>query len=97
MSYEMFKDAGHQVIVATPCEVVSPIATDGLASQTSGGAEQAARLKQVVEIAAGVTNPVAPAGVWVGGLQRGLRTGRARPAKGSGGQHRLRRAPHPLH
>jgi putative intracellular protease/amidase len=56
---EAFKEAGHEVTVATPGGVVSPVDQGSLAPEANGGAEQAARVRAVVETAAEFASPVA--------------------------------------
>ncbi|GCB47282.1 type 1 glutamine amidotransferase domain-containing protein [Streptomyces sp. NL15-2K] len=57
--YEAFKAAGHEVTVATPGGVVSPVDEGSLAADANGGPEQAARVRQVVETAAEFRAPIA--------------------------------------
>ncbi|MFD7501312.1 type 1 glutamine amidotransferase domain-containing protein [Streptomyces sp. NPDC059850] len=54
---EAFKAAGHEVTVATPGGVVSPVDAVSLAPEAAGGAEEAARLAKVVETAAEFQRP----------------------------------------
>ncbi|MEV0636770.1 type 1 glutamine amidotransferase domain-containing protein [Streptomyces sp. NPDC050619] len=56
---EAFKDAGHEVTVATPGGVVPPVDPASLAPEAVGGPEQAARLRNVVDGAAEFASPVA--------------------------------------
>ncbi|MFE6892039.1 type 1 glutamine amidotransferase domain-containing protein [Streptomyces sp. NPDC057694] len=57
--YEAFKDAGHQVVVATPGGVVSPVDPASLAPEANGGVEQAAAVRALVETAAEFRSPMA--------------------------------------
>ncbi|WP_329343923.1 type 1 glutamine amidotransferase domain-containing protein [Streptomyces sp. NBC_01352] len=57
--YEAFKAAGHEVTVATPDGVVSPVDQGSLSSDANGGPEQAARIRAVVETAPEFQAPIA--------------------------------------
>ncbi|GGN20551.1 type 1 glutamine amidotransferase domain-containing protein [Streptomyces fuscichromogenes] len=57
--YEAFKAAGHEITVATPGGVASPVDPASLAPEANGGAEAAAKIKAVVDGAAEFRNPVA--------------------------------------
>lgn len=61
--YEAFKEAGHEVVVATPGGVVSPVDQGSLAAAANGGEEQAARLREVIATAPEFQQPVALADV----------------------------------
>ncbi|MFI0822091.1 type 1 glutamine amidotransferase domain-containing protein [Streptomyces sp. NPDC021098] len=60
---EAFKSAGHEVTVATPGGVVSPVDPVSLAPEAAGGAEEAERLTTVVETAAEFQRPAVLADV----------------------------------
>lgn len=56
---EAFKAAGHEVTVATPGAVVSPVDQGSLSDGANGGPEQAARIRSVVETAPEFAHPIA--------------------------------------
>ncbi|MCT9075779.1 type 1 glutamine amidotransferase domain-containing protein [Streptomyces fulvoviolaceus] len=56
---EAFKAAGHEVTVATPGAVVSPVDPGSLSDGANGGPEQAARIRNVVETAPEFAQPIA--------------------------------------
>ncbi|WP_159326288.1 type 1 glutamine amidotransferase domain-containing protein [Streptomyces tendae] len=66
--YEAFKDAGHEITVATPDGVVPPVDPASLAADANGGEERAAEVKAVAEGAAEFRNPVALADVTLEGF-----------------------------
>ncbi|WP_406005119.1 type 1 glutamine amidotransferase domain-containing protein [Streptomyces sp. NBC_00637] len=57
--FEAFRAAGHEVVVATPGGVVSPVDPASLAPEATGGDEEAARIKAVVDGADEFRHPVA--------------------------------------
>ncbi|MFF7309795.1 DJ-1/PfpI family protein [Streptomyces sp. NPDC008137] len=61
--YEAFKAAGHEITVATPGGVVPPVDPGSLAPEAAGGAENAAKIKAVVEGAAEFRTPLTLADV----------------------------------
>lgn len=56
---EAFRAADHEVTVATPGAVVSPVDPGSLAPEVNGGPEEAARIRNVVESAPEFAHPVA--------------------------------------
>lgn len=56
--YEAFKAAGHEVVVATPGGVVSPVDEGSLADDANGGAENAAKVREVVRTAPEFQHPI---------------------------------------
>lgn len=56
---EAFKAVGHEVTVATPGAVVSPVDPGSLSDELNGGPEQAARIRNVVETAPEFAHPIA--------------------------------------
>lgn len=63
--YEAFKAAGHEITVATPGGVVSPVDAGSLAPAANGGAEKAAAVRAVVENAPEFQAPLPLADVTV--------------------------------
>ncbi|MFC8520756.1 type 1 glutamine amidotransferase domain-containing protein [Streptomyces sp. NPDC057257] len=63
--YEAFKAADHEITVATPGGVVSPVDAGSLAPAANGGAEKAAAVRAVVEGAPEFHSPLALADVTV--------------------------------
>jgi putative intracellular protease/amidase len=61
--YQAFKAAGHEVTVATPGGVVSPVDEGSLSADVNGGPEQAAKIRAVVETAPEFRSPTALADV----------------------------------
>ncbi|CAM5319364.1 type 1 glutamine amidotransferase domain-containing protein [Streptomyces purpurascens] len=61
--YEAFKAAGHEITVATPGGVVPPVDAGSLAPEAAGGAENAAKIKAVVEGAPEFRTPLTLADV----------------------------------
>ncbi len=61
--YEAFKAAGHEITVATPGGVVPPVDPGSLAPEATGGEENAAKIKAVVDGAAEFRTPLALADV----------------------------------
>ncbi|MEU7054684.1 type 1 glutamine amidotransferase domain-containing protein [Streptomyces sp. NPDC046197] len=60
---EAFRAAGHEVTVATPGGAVPPVDPASLAADAVGGAEEAARLRDVIDSAPEFRAPVALSGV----------------------------------
>ncbi|GAA2508227.1 type 1 glutamine amidotransferase domain-containing protein [Streptomyces thermolineatus] len=56
--YEAFKDAGHEVVVATPGGVVPTVDRASLAPEVNGGPEGAERIEKVLDSAAELQRPV---------------------------------------
>ncbi|WP_199040257.1 type 1 glutamine amidotransferase domain-containing protein [Glycomyces salinus] len=56
---EAFKDAGHEVTVATPGGVVPPVDQGSLSPDANGGEDNAARVRAIVETAPEFASPVA--------------------------------------
>lgn len=61
--YETFKAAGHEITVATPGGVVPPVDLASLSPEANGGAENAAKVRGVVEGAAEFHSPLVLADV----------------------------------
>ncbi len=61
--FEAFTSAGHEVTVATPGGVVPPVDPASLTPDAAGGADEAARVRQIVETASEFRAPVALADV----------------------------------
>ena len=61
--FEAFTSAGHEVTVATPGGVVPPVDPASLTPDAAGGADEAARVRQIVETASEFRTPVALADV----------------------------------
>ena len=61
--YEALKAAGHEVVVATPGGVVPPVDAASLSPGAVGGAEEAARIRAVLDGAPEFSRPVALADV----------------------------------
>ncbi|MFF8942441.1 type 1 glutamine amidotransferase domain-containing protein [Streptomyces sp. NPDC014864] len=57
--FEAFKSAGHEVTVATPGGAVPPVDPASLSPEAAGGAEEAARLRQVIDTAPEFAAPAA--------------------------------------
>lgn len=56
--YEAFKAAGHEIVVATPGGVVSPVDQGSLAADANGGQENADRIAAVLDSFAELRSPV---------------------------------------
>ncbi|MCA2206803.1 type 1 glutamine amidotransferase domain-containing protein [Nocardia rosealba] len=56
--YEAFTEAGHQIVVATPGGVVPPVDTGSLEAEVNGGAAGAQRVREVIEGAKELRDPV---------------------------------------
>ncbi|WP_217242621.1 type 1 glutamine amidotransferase domain-containing protein [Streptomyces sp. AC555_RSS877] len=56
--YQAFKDAGHEITVATPGGVVPPVDEGSLSSDANGGPEQAAKIRAVLETAPEFRSPI---------------------------------------
>ena len=61
--YQAFRAAGHQVVVATPGGVVSPVDQGSLSADANGGEQRAAELRAMLETAPEFRQPVALADV----------------------------------
>ena len=61
--YQAFRAAGHEVVVATPGGVVSPVDQGSLSADANGGEQRAAELRAVLETAPEFRQPVALADV----------------------------------
>lgn len=57
--YEVFRDAGHQVVVATPGGAVPPVDGGSLAPEANGGQEAAEAIKAVLDSAEELNRPAA--------------------------------------
>jgi putative intracellular protease/amidase len=56
--YKAFKDAGHEIVVATPGGVVPTVDKGSLAPEVNGGLEGAAEIASTLESATELSNPI---------------------------------------